>query len=61
MAGEGISGQISNWAGGGASVTEGALQTAYGLYLEKKNKRPDYNIPPEFQQKPFSWAVILRF
>ena len=50
MAGEGISGQISNWAGGGASVTEGALQTAYGLYLEKKNKRPDYNIPPEIQQ-----------
>ncbi len=51
MAGSsGVAGQISNWAGGGASVTEGALQTAYGLYLEKHNKRPDYNIPPEIQQ-----------
>ena len=50
MAGSDPTSAISGWAGGGASVTEGALQTAYGLYLENKNKRPDYSIPSYIQQ-----------
>ena len=41
------SGAISSWAGGGATTTLGAAQTAYGLYLDSKNKRPEYNIPDE--------------
>jgi len=40
---------ISNWAGGGATTTLGAAQLAYGLYQQKKNKRPEYTIPPEIQ------------
>lgn len=46
----GMSNQISNWAGGGATTTLGAAQTAYGMYLRKKNKRPEYQIPQEIQQ-----------
>ena len=42
--------QISNWAGGGATVTLGAAQLLYGLNQKKKNKRPEYEIPPEIQQ-----------
>jgi len=42
--------QISNWAGGGASTTLGAVQLAYGLYKQKRNKRPTYEIPQEIQQ-----------
>lgn len=42
--------QISNWAGGGASTTLGAVQLAYGLYKQKRNKRPVYEIPAEIQQ-----------
>lgn len=42
--------QISNWAGGGATVTLGAAQTAYGLYKQRKNKRPTYEIPDEVKQ-----------
>lgn len=42
--------QISNWAGGGATTTLGAVQLAYGLYKQKKNKRPTYEIPQEIQQ-----------
>jgi len=42
--------QISNWAGGGASTTLGAVQLAYGLYKQKRNKRPTYEIPEEIQQ-----------
>lgn len=48
--GMGMSNQISNWAGGGATTTLGAAQLAYGLYLDKKNKRPTYEIPSEIQQ-----------
>lgn len=47
MAGQ--SNQISNWAGGGATTTLGAAQLAYGLWKQKKNKRPNYEIPPEIQ------------
>lgn len=50
MAGMGVSNQISNWAGGGAQVTLGAAQLAYGMYLDKHNKRPKYEIPPEIAQ-----------
>lgn len=42
--------QISNWAGGGATVTLGAAQTLYGMYKQKRNKRPTYEIPSEVQQ-----------
>jgi len=49
MAGD-ATGSISNWAGGGASVTLGAFQTAYGLYKQKRNKRPTYEIPAEIAQ-----------
>lgn len=42
--------QISNWAGGGATTTLGAVQLAYGMYKQKKNKRPTYEIPSEVQQ-----------
>jgi hypothetical protein len=49
MAGD-ATGQISNWAGGGASVTLGAAQLAYGLYKQKHNKRPVYEIPDEVNQ-----------
>jgi len=42
--------QISNWAGGGASTTLGAAQLAYGLYKQKRNKRPVYEIPDEIKQ-----------
>jgi hypothetical protein len=38
---------ISSWAGGGATTTLGAAQLAYGLYKQKKNKRPNYEIPAE--------------
>ena len=48
MAGE--AGQISNWAGGGASTTLGAVQTIYGMQQQKKNKRPTYEIPQEISQ-----------
>lgn len=41
---------ISGWAGGGASVTLGAIQTAYGVYQQDKNKRPEYKIPDEILQ-----------
>lgn len=50
MSGGGATGQISNWAGGGASTTLGAVQLAYGLYKQKRNKRPTYEIPAEIQQ-----------
>lgn len=46
----GMTNQISNWAGGGATTTLGAAQLAYGLYMNKKNKRPEYQIPQEVQQ-----------
>lgn len=46
MAGD-ASNMISNWAGGGATVTLGAAQYLIGRHNDKKNKRPDYNIPPE--------------
>lgn len=49
MAGD-MTGSISNWAGGGASTTLGAVQLAYGMYQQKKNKRPTYEIPQEIQQ-----------
>lgn len=49
MAGD-MTGQISNWAGGGATTTLGAVQLAYGLYNQNKTKRPTYEIPPEIQQ-----------
>jgi len=45
----GMSNQISNWAGGGATTTLGAAQLAYGLWKQKKNKRPTYEIPSEIQ------------
>lgn len=45
-----VAGQISGWAAGGATVTAGAAQTLYGLYLQKKNKRPEYQIPQEVFQ-----------
>jgi len=45
----GATNMISNWAGGGATTTLGAAQLAYGLYKQKKNKRPEYTIPPEIQ------------
>jgi len=43
---------ISGWAGGSASVTLGAAQALYGVYLDRKaQKMPhDYSIPPEIQQ-----------
>lgn len=50
MSGGGASNMISNWAGGGATTTLGAAQLAYGLYQQKKNKRPTYEIPAEVQQ-----------
>lgn len=50
MSGGGATNMISNWAGGGASTTLGAVQLAYGLYQQKKNKRPTYEIPAEIQQ-----------
>jgi hypothetical protein len=50
-------GQISNWAGGGATTTVGAATALYGLYqrkkadkLDKNNVRPTYEIPLEIQQ-----------
>lgn len=46
----GMTNQISNWAGGGATTTLGAAQTAYGMYLKNKNKRPEYSIPNEIGQ-----------
>ena len=49
MAGD-ATGQISNWAGGGATTTLGAVQLAYGLYQQKKNKRPTYEIPEEISK-----------
>lgn len=49
MAGD-MTGQISNWAGGGASVTLGAAQYLIGRHNDKKNKRPDYVIPREVYQ-----------
>ena len=45
MAGD-ASGMISNWAGGGATTTLGAIQFGLGYLNDKKNKRPEYNIPP---------------
>lgn len=49
MAGD-ASGMISNWAGGGASVTLGAAQYLIGKRGEKKNKRPEYQAPGEINQ-----------
>lgn len=49
MAGD-MTGQISNWAGGGATTTLGAFQTGYGLYKQSKNKRPTYEIPQEIKE-----------
>lgn len=49
MAGD-ATGQISNWAGGGATVTLGAVQYLVGHHNDKRNKRPDYTIPPEIAQ-----------
>ncbi len=49
MAGD-ATGQISNWAGGGATTTLGAVQLGIGMYKQKHNKRPDYEIPQEVQQ-----------
>ena len=48
--GGGATGQISNWAGGGASVTLGAAQMLYGIRQQKRNKRPVYEIPDEINQ-----------
>jgi hypothetical protein len=48
MAGE--AGQISNWAGGGATTTLGAVQMGIGMYKQKHNKRPTYEIPEEIKQ-----------
>lgn len=45
-----IGNQIGQWAGGAATTTLGGLQTTYGLYLQSKNKRPQYEIPPEIAQ-----------
>jgi hypothetical protein len=50
MSGGGMTNQISNWAGGGATTTLGAVQLAYGMYKQKHNKRPTYEIPPEIAQ-----------
>lgn len=49
-ASSGMSGQVSNWSGGGATVTMGTAQMIYGMYLDSKNKRPTYNIPQEVLQ-----------
>lgn len=46
----GATGAISSWAGGGATTTLGAAQLAYGLYQQKHNKRPTYEIPEEVKQ-----------
>lgn len=46
----GMTNQISNWAGGGATTTLGAVQTGIGLYRQKHNKRPTYEIPDEVRQ-----------
>lgn len=43
-------GSISSWIGGGATTTLGAVQTLYGLYKQKHNKRPEYQIPDEINQ-----------
>ncbi len=45
--GGGMSNQISQWAGGAATTTLGAVQMGIGLANKKKNKRPTYEIPPE--------------
>lgn len=50
MSGGGMSNQISNWAGGGATTTLGAAQLLYGMSQQKKNKRPEYVIPEEIGQ-----------
>jgi hypothetical protein len=51
MAGGGeMTNQISNWAGGGATVTEGAIQAGYGQWLGMHNPRPNYNIPDYITQ-----------
>lgn len=42
--------QISSWAGGGATTTLGAAQALYGMWKQKKNKRPTYEIPDEIKQ-----------
>lgn len=42
--------QISNWAGGGATAALGAGQLLYGMYDQKRNKRPEYKIPDEAYQ-----------
>jgi len=44
--------QISNWAGGGASVTEGAVQLGLGLIKKRQADKMyhQYDIPPEIQQ-----------
>lgn len=41
---------ISGWAGGAASTSLGAVQLGYGLYNQRKNKRPTYEIPEEVKQ-----------
>ncbi len=46
----GTTGQISNWAGGGATTTLGAVQMGIGMYKQRHNKRPTYEIPQEIQQ-----------
>ncbi len=48
--GGGMTNQISQWAGGGATTTLGAVQMGIGLINQKKNKRPTYEIPPEIAQ-----------
>jgi len=45
--GGGMTNQISQWAGGGATTTLGAVQLGIGLYNQKHTKRPTYEIPPE--------------
>lgn len=45
-----MGGQIGAWAGGGATTTLGAAQLLYGMYNQKRNKRPVYEIPQEVQQ-----------
>lgn len=42
--------QISNWAGGAATVSLGALQWLYGNNQQKKNERPVYEIPDEISK-----------
>ena len=49
MGGLGI-GQINNYAAGGATTLFGLHQYFEGKKMEKGNKRPTYEIPPEIQQ-----------